>query len=100
FDQIMQAMSGLTAMQATKGKPALMKTAICDKLTSYTACQAVTAALFARTRTGEGQHIEVPMLDACLYFNWPDGMINHTLLDDDVKAVTSIGETFKLFITA
>jgi crotonobetainyl-CoA:carnitine CoA-transferase CaiB-like acyl-CoA transferase len=57
---------------------------VCDKITAYTACQALTAALFQRERTGEGQHIDLSMLDSALFFVFPDGFMNHTLLDEDV----------------
>lgn len=83
YDPVIQAQSGITATQG-KGEPAFFRTLICDKITAYTACQAVTAALYARERTGEGQHIELSMLDAGLFFIFPDGFQNHTLLDDDV----------------
>ena len=83
YDPIIQAQSGITATQGG-GEPAFFRTLICDKITAYTACQAVTSALFYRERTGEGQHIDLSMLDAGLFFIFPDGFQNHTLLDDDV----------------
>lgn len=83
YDPIIQAQSGITATQGA-GEPAFFRTLICDKITAYTACQAVTSALFYRERSGEGQHIDLSMLDAGLFFIFPDGFQNHTLLDDDV----------------
>ena len=83
YDPIIQAQSGITATQG-KGEPAFFRTLICDKITAYTACQAVTAALYVREKTGEGQHIDLSMLDAGLFFIFPDGFQNHTLLDEDV----------------
>ena len=84
YDPIIQAHAGLTATQGKDGESAFFRTLICDKITAYTACQAVTAALYARERSGEGQHIDLSMLDAGLFFIFPDGFQNHTLLDDDV----------------
>ena len=83
YDPVIQAQCGITATQG-KEEPAFFRTLICDKITAYTACQAVTSALFMRERTGEGQHIDLSMLDAGLFFIFPDGFQNHTLLDDDV----------------
>lgn len=83
YDPIIQASSGITATQG-KEDPAFFRTLICDKITAYTACQAVTAALYQREKTGAGQHIDLSMLDAGLFFIFPDGFQNHTLLDDDV----------------
>jgi len=84
YDPIIQAHAGLTATQGKDGESAFFRTLICDKITAYTACQAVTAALYARERSGEGQHIDLSMLDAGLFFIFPDGFQNHTLLDEDV----------------
>ena len=83
YDPIIQAVSGIAATQG-KGEPAFLRTLICDKITAYTACQAVTSALYFREKTGEGQHIDLSMLDAGLFFIFPDGFQNHTLLDADV----------------
>lgn len=83
YDPIIQAHAGLTATQGKGEVPAFFRTLICDKITAYTACQAVTSALFYRERTGAGQHIDLSMLDAGLFFIFPDGFQNHTLLDAD-----------------
>ena len=83
YDPIIQAHAGLAATQGREGEPAFFRTLICDKITAYTACQAVTAALYAREKSGQGQHIDLSMLDAGLFFIFPDGFQNHTLLDDD-----------------
>ncbi|MEE4282227.1 MAG: CoA transferase [Pseudomonadales bacterium] len=83
YDPIIQAQSGITATQG-KVEPAFFRSLICDKITAYTACQAVTSALYQREKTGEGQHIDLSMLDAALFFIFPDGFQNHTLLDEDV----------------
>ena len=82
YDPIVQAQAGLTATQG-KEEPAFFRTLICDKITAYTACQAVTCALYVRERTGAGQHIDLSMLDSGLFFVFPDGFQNHTLLDAD-----------------
>ena len=84
YDPIIQAHAGLTATQGLGDTPAFFRTLICDKITAYTACQAVTSALYFRERSGEGQVIDLSMLDAGLFFIFPDGFQNHTLLDEDV----------------
>ena len=83
YDPIIQASAGITAVQGRE-EPQFIRSLVCDKITAYTACQAVTSALFMRERTGEGQHIDLSMIDAGLFFIYPDGFQNHTLLDDDV----------------
>ncbi len=83
YDHIIQGMSGVAAVQGV-GAPAYVRNMICDKVTAYTAAQAITAALLARERGQGGQHVRLSMLDASLSFLWPDGMSNHTILEDDV----------------
>ena len=83
YDPIIQAQAGLAATQGKDGEPAFFRTLICDKITAYTACQAATCALYVREKTGAGQHIDLSMLDAGLFFIFPDGFQNHTLLDAD-----------------
>ena len=84
YDPIIQAHAGIAASQGTE-HPAFVRNLMCDKITAYTAIQAVTAALFVREKSGEGQHIDLAMLDAGLFFIFPDGFMNHTLLDEDVE---------------
>jgi crotonobetainyl-CoA:carnitine CoA-transferase CaiB-like acyl-CoA transferase len=75
YDPIVQATTGLAAAQgAAAGQPMLMGTLVADKTTALTAAQAITAALYHRERTGDGQKIEVTMLDATLAWAWPDSM--------------------------
>ena len=84
YDPIIQARSGLAAMQRDRetGRPRLVRTIIADKLTALTAAQAMTAALLARERTGEGQHVRIAMLDAMVSFLWPEGMMDYTFVRD------------------
>lgn len=84
YDPVIQAHAGFAASQGVE-EPVFIRNLMCDKITAYTALQAVTAALYARERSGEGQHIDLSMLDAGLYFLFPDGFMNETLLDDDVE---------------
>ena len=84
YDPVIQACSGMTAAQG-RDEHQFIKNLMCDKLTAYTACQALTAALYVREKTGEGQHIDLSMLDAGMFFLFPDAYQNHTLLDDDIE---------------
>ena len=84
FDHVIQGIVGFTDLQSSEEDSFdHIKTFICDKVTAYTACQAATAVLLARTNTNCGQHIDISMLHACLSFMWPDGMMHRTLKDDD-----------------
>ena len=98
FDHVLQAASGFAAVQADRetGEPRFVQNAIVDKLTALTAAQAITAALLHRERTGEGQHVEVSMLDSAIHFLWPDGMSNNTLLGDDVTLRPPISDAYRM----
>ena len=51
-----------------------------------------TGSLFAREITCAGQHIDLSMLEAGLFFLFPDAYQNHTLLDDDVEQKTLLSD--------
>jgi len=99
FDPVMQAVTGHVAAQLNPNIPFhdVHRTILIDKSTALTTAQAITAALFHRERTGEGQHLEVNMLDAGTYFFWPDGGQAHTLLDDEgVQPGTTLYQGMKV----
>jgi crotonobetainyl-CoA:carnitine CoA-transferase CaiB-like acyl-CoA transferase len=87
YDPVVQALSGLTTIQAGSDaeRPRLIRTVLPDKLTAVTAAQAIAAALFARTRTGAGQHIKLSMLDGVLAFLWASDMGAQTYVDSPVS---------------
>lgn len=101
YDPIFQALTGHVAAQLNPEVPIpdLVRNAIVDKATAYTLAQAITAALFARERGAPGQHVRVSMLDAGLVFFWPDGMLRHTLVGDDVENPMVPGERYQLTTT-
>ncbi|MCW2718536.1 MAG: CoA transferase [Pseudonocardia sp.] len=72
YDDVIQASCGLAAVQGTADEPAYVRTPVADKAVGLLAVSAISAALFARERTGRGQEIEVPMLES---------MVTFTLLD-------------------
>lgn len=76
YDPVIQSLSGLADMQSdpTSGRPKMIRSVVADKITAIYAAQAVSAALYSRSVTGKGQHVEVSMLDTMLSFNWIDGM--------------------------
>ena len=84
YDPIIQALSGLTTVQGGSDteRPRLVRTVLADKLSAVVASQAITAALVARERTGQGQHVRVSMLDAMLSFLWASDMSVQTYPDN------------------
>lgn len=96
FDHVIQGLAGFTDLQASEDNSFdFIRTFICDKVTAYTVAQAATAALVARATTGEGQHIDISMLHACIAFMWPDGMMHRTLKDDDRFTMSPGSEYFQ-----
>ncbi len=76
YDPVIQALSGATDIQADRstGTPKMFRVVIADKVTSLTAAQAISSALFAREKTSTGQHVKLSMLDSVIAFFWPEGM--------------------------
>ncbi len=91
FDPLIQALSGLTTVQAGSDaeRPRLVRTILPDKLTGIQASQAIAAALFARERTGEGQHVQLSMLDTVVSFLWASDMGGHTFVGDELEEETA-----------
>jgi crotonobetainyl-CoA:carnitine CoA-transferase CaiB-like acyl-CoA transferase len=108
YDPVIQGFSGLATVQAgsDEARPRLLRTILPDKLTAITAAQAIAAALLARERTGEGQHVRLSMLEAVLAFLWSSDMGSQTLVGGEpaqqeaASAIDLIYETADGYITA
>jgi crotonobetainyl-CoA:carnitine CoA-transferase CaiB-like acyl-CoA transferase len=96
YDFVIQGVTGLAAFEGGGGPPQLTKNLTIDKATALTVAQAVTAALFHRERTGEGQHLEVDMVGAGLQFVWPDGMWNHALQGDGITETPPMSANYEV----
>ena len=91
FDPLIQAVSGLTTVQAgsDEQRPRLVRTIVPDKVTAIQTSQAITAALFAKVKNGTGQHIKVSMLDTVVFFLWSSDMGGHTFIGDELETETA-----------
>ena len=70
YDDAIQAASGLASLfQRQDGQARYVPSTIADKLVGLTVSQAVAMALVHKERTGEGQFVEVPMLETLVAFN-------------------------------
>ncbi|SDB65947.1 CaiB/BaiF CoA transferase family protein [Belnapia rosea] len=69
FDEIIQASSGFADIVGEEqGRPVFVPSLIADKVTGMQLLSGVLAALYHRERTGEGQLVEVPMLETLTAF--------------------------------
>ena len=86
YDPIIQALTGATDIQADRatGEPKMFRIIIADKVTSLTAAQAISSALFAREKHDISQHIELSMLDSMISFFWPEGMAGIVFAENEV----------------
>ena len=95
YDPLIQATAGVCDAQSIDGQPKYMKTLMCDKITSLTAAQAMTAALFKREKTNKGQRVTLSMLDTALYFMWSDSMYNYSWHGDDWAPIPNIADFYE-----
>jgi crotonobetainyl-CoA:carnitine CoA-transferase CaiB-like acyl-CoA transferase len=70
YDDLIQGISGIPSLVKKAGAtaPAYAPVNLADRVTGLHAVYAVTAALFHRERTGEGQSVEVPMFESLAHF--------------------------------
>ena len=69
YDQIIQGLSGVMAINGTKDlNPLRTGFPVCDTVGGINAAFAIMAALFHKQRTGEGQFIDVALLDSIMPF--------------------------------
>jgi crotonobetainyl-CoA:carnitine CoA-transferase CaiB-like acyl-CoA transferase len=64
YDLLVQAESGLAAINGTAAEPARVGVSVCDIAAGMSAFQAILQALLARMRTGQGRAIEVSLFHA------------------------------------
>jgi crotonobetainyl-CoA:carnitine CoA-transferase CaiB-like acyl-CoA transferase len=117
YDYVIQALSGILDVQGMmptsmnpvealddeqRAGPALqmVRSIIYDKVTALTAAQGITAALLARERGAGGQHVQLSMLDAAVYFNWPELMWNYSFKGQGVQYAGDLADVCGISETA
>jgi crotonobetainyl-CoA:carnitine CoA-transferase CaiB-like acyl-CoA transferase len=85
YDPVIQALSGLAEIQRDRdtSRPRMVRTIIADYTTALTAAQAITSALFAKQRSGIGQHVRIAMLDSMIAYLWPEAMPSLTFVGEE-----------------
>ena len=101
YDPVIQALCGATDIQADRDtkRPKMFRIIIADKVTSLTAAQAVSSALYAREKTGRGEHIKLSMLDAMVSFFWPEGMGGLTFVGNEIDVTKYQGTMDLIYAT-
>jgi CoA:oxalate CoA-transferase len=67
YDSVIQAAAGLMSVTGTsESGPLKVGPPVVDYAMGQVAAFAISAALYQRLRTGQGQHIDVSMLDTCM----------------------------------
>ncbi|MEP6357344.1 MAG: CaiB/BaiF CoA-transferase family protein [Hyphomicrobiales bacterium] len=64
YDLLIQAESGLCAINGTEDAPARVGISVCDIAAGMTAHQSILQALYARERTGQGRQINISLFHA------------------------------------
>ena len=80
YDDLIQSASGMAdVLPRTDGNPTprILPTLVADKVSGLFMAQAVTAALLHHARTGEGQFVEVPMLECVTSFLMVEHLYDH-----------------------
>lgn len=83
YDDIIQAASGVASLPPKvdgNPQPRYVPMTMADKVSGLHAAYAVLAAVVHRLRTGEGQHVEVPMFESLASFNLLEHLCDRTFV--------------------
>ena len=70
YDDLLQGASGLSHLmgKASDGTPRYAPIALADRVVGLSAVNAILASLLHRARTGQGQHVDIPMFETMAAF--------------------------------
>ena len=90
YDDVIQGQSGVAAlMSEIAGEPRYAPTILADKTTALSLVGGISAALYAREKTGRGQFVEVPMFESMVGFVLAEHLFGHCF----VPPIGSLGYT-------
>ena len=102
YDFVIQAMTGMIDYQRDPFDDThdLVRNFVVDKAVSHAIVESVLATLLQKARTGEGQHVDINMLDVGMHFLWPDGMAKYTYVDPIEERPTGDGgDSYRVYPT-
>lgn len=82
YDDLIQGASGFADLNAVRsgGRPEYAPSLVADKTAGLFATYATLAALFHKAKTGEGQFVQVPMLECFTFFNMVENLYGETFI--------------------
>jgi crotonobetainyl-CoA:carnitine CoA-transferase CaiB-like acyl-CoA transferase len=81
YDDVIQGQSGIAALMAqVAGEPRYAPMILADKTCAVSIAGSVSAALFARERTGRGQFVEIPMFEQMVAFVLGEHLFGHNFV--------------------
>ena len=82
YDDLIQVASGFADLLRMRdgGEPSYVPSLVADKTVGLYAVYATLAGLFHRQRTGEGQFVQVPMLESFTFFHMVENLYGETWL--------------------
>jgi crotonobetainyl-CoA:carnitine CoA-transferase CaiB-like acyl-CoA transferase len=80
YDDLIQGAAGIPWLMQkhTGGEPRYVPLSLADRVTGLHVVYAVAAALYARERSGQGTHVEVPMFESVAHFVLADHLAGRT----------------------
>ena len=107
YDQVLQAMTGICAMQGSPDDPHIVYGSVVDYYAAALLAGSVASALYARERTGEGQFVGISLLRSALAMQsarlvWAEGEDRHVYRDMRSGGITGLHPTRKgsLYLSA
>lgn len=103
YDQVLQSITGICALQGSPGHPEIVYGSMVDFYAASLLAYGVTAALFHRERTGEGQFVGISLLASALSMQstrlvWADSEPREVGRDMRSGGVTGIHPTKEGFL--
>jgi crotonobetainyl-CoA:carnitine CoA-transferase CaiB-like acyl-CoA transferase len=81
YDDVIQGQSGIAALMAQMaGEPRYAPMILADKTCALAIAGAISVALFARERSGEGQFVEIPMFEQMVGFVLGEHLFGHNFV--------------------
>jgi crotonobetainyl-CoA:carnitine CoA-transferase CaiB-like acyl-CoA transferase len=81
YDMIIQGIAGFMPVQGADGPPKQIRSPVVDKIVAYSTVITILAALLHRKVSGEGQKIEMSMIDAFAAFMLPETFYTRSFIE-------------------